>query len=284
METRVQLLERVTTIDGGDRRLAVGPGVRELERRRACGGAARPTRSTWRRSPRPSASRASPTRSRTSSGGPGSGSAAPGLRAYNLLVEGRTQALENDVVLSMKQAQTPAVSRVVRDETIRSYFEHEGHRTAVSQGALQAHADPWVGWCRTRRRRPGDQGALALRGRPRLGRRDRDATRCSRSCDDLGRATAKVHCVSDEGSEHPLVDVNVEAKITDVIGDRDDEFARDLAAFGRRVRRADARGPPPLRRRVPQRDDPRRRGRLGDPRGDRALLSRLKRASRIFQR
>ena len=24
---------------------------------------------------------------------------------------------------------------------------------------------------------------------------------------DLGRATAKVHCVSDAGSEHPLVDV-----------------------------------------------------------------------------
>ena len=49
---------------------------------------------------------------------------------------------------------------------------------------------------------------------------------------DLGRATAKVHCVSDEGYEHPLVDVNVEEKITDVIGGRDDEFARDLAAWG----------------------------------------------------
>ena len=49
---------------------------------------------------------------------------------------------------------------------------------------------------------------------------------------DLGRATAKVHCVSDEGSEHPLVNVDVEAKITDVIGGREDEFAQHLAAFG----------------------------------------------------
>jgi hypothetical protein len=49
---------------------------------------------------------------------------------------------------------------------------------------------------------------------------------------DLGRATAKVHCVSDAGSEHPLVDVNVEARITEVIGDRGDAFARDLAAWG----------------------------------------------------
>jgi hypothetical protein len=49
---------------------------------------------------------------------------------------------------------------------------------------------------------------------------------------DLGRATAKVHCVSDAGSEHPLVDVEVEAKITEVIGDRTEAFASDLADFG----------------------------------------------------
>ena len=106
-----------------------------------------PTRSTWTRSPRPSASRAISYAVKDIVGRSGFGIGSAGLRAYNLLVEGRTQALENDVVLSMKQAQTPAASRVVRDEQIRSYFEHEGHRTAVSQGALQAHADPWVGWC-----------------------------------------------------------------------------------------------------------------------------------------
>ena len=76
----------------------------------------------------------------------GFGIGCAGLRAYNLLVEGRTQALENDVVLSMKQAQRAAPTGR-RDERIRAYFEHEGHRTAVSQRALQAHADPWVGWC-----------------------------------------------------------------------------------------------------------------------------------------
>jgi hypothetical protein len=49
---------------------------------------------------------------------------------------------------------------------------------------------------------------------------------------DLGRATAKVHCVSDAGSEHPLVDVEVEASITRAIGDRVEAFAADLAGFG----------------------------------------------------
>ena len=106
-----------------------------------------PTRSTWTRSPRPSASSRISYAVKDIVGRSGFGIGSAGLRAYNLLVEGRTQALENDVVLSMKQAQTPAVSRIVRDERIRSYFEHEGHRTAVSQGALQAHSDPWVGWC-----------------------------------------------------------------------------------------------------------------------------------------
>ena len=36
------------------------------------------------------------------------------------------------------------------DERVSSYFEHQGHRTAVSQRALQANADPWLGWCTLR--------------------------------------------------------------------------------------------------------------------------------------
>src|SRR3712207_8030008 len=68
------------------------------------------------------------------------------ISAYNVLVEGPTQALENDVVLSMKQGNVAAPSRVVRDERIERYFKHHGHRTAVSQRALQAHADPWLGY------------------------------------------------------------------------------------------------------------------------------------------
>ena len=65
METRVQLLERVTTFDAGDRRLAPGPGRARARRRRALARARRLRRATWTRSPRPSASTASPTTSRT---------------------------------------------------------------------------------------------------------------------------------------------------------------------------------------------------------------------------
>jgi uncharacterized protein (DUF2252 family) len=161
----------------------------------------------------------------------GFGIGSAGLRAYNLLVEGRSQALENDVVLSMKQAQTPAPSRVVRDDRIRSAFEHEGHRTAVSQQALQAHADPWVGWCEL-----DGVGQVIKELSPYEADLDWGAVTEPEEMlpllRDLGRATAKIHCVSDAGSEHPLVDVDVEAKITEVIGDRVPAFAADLAEFG----------------------------------------------------
>jgi uncharacterized protein (DUF2252 family) len=161
----------------------------------------------------------------------GFGIGSAGLPAYNLLVEGRTQALENDVVLAMKQAQVPAPSRVVRDARIRDFFEHEGHRTAVSQHALQAHADPWVGWCELR-----GAGQVIKELSPYEADLEWGAVtepdEMLALVRDLGRATAKVHCVSDAGSEHPLVDVDVEVRISAVIGDRTEAFAAGLAAFG----------------------------------------------------
>ena len=101
----------------------------------------------------------------------------------------------------------------------------------MSQGALQAHADPWVGWTEL-----DGVGQVIKELSPYEADLDWDVVterdEMLPLVHDLGRATAKVHCVSDEGSEHPLVDVNVEAKISDVIGGRDDDFVRDLVAFG----------------------------------------------------
>ena len=48
----------------------------------------------------------------------------------------------------------------------------------------------------------------------------------------LGQATAKVHCVPDASSDQTLVDFDVEAAITEAIGDRVEEFADDVADFG----------------------------------------------------
>ena len=88
----------------------------------------------------------------------------------------------------------------------RGYFEHQGHRTAVSQRALQAHADPWLGWCEL-----GGVGQVVAELSPYEADLDWDAVT---DLDEilpllryLGQATAKVHCVSDAGSDQALVDV-----------------------------------------------------------------------------
>jgi uncharacterized protein (DUF2252 family) len=162
----------------------------------------------------------------------GFGIGSAGLPAYSLLVEGRTQALENDVVLSMKQGNVAAASRVVSDTSIRDYFEHQGHRTAVSQRALQAHADPWLGWCAL-----GGVGQVVKEVSPYEADIDWDQVT---DLDEafpllgyLGEATAKVHCVSDAGSEQTLVDFQTEEAILAVLDGRENEFADDLVAFGR---------------------------------------------------
>ena len=159
----------------------------------------------------------------------GFGIGSAGLPAYSLLVEGRSQALENDVLLSMKQGNVAAPSRVVDDATVRGAFHHHGHRTALSQRALQAHADPWLGWCEL-----DGVGQVVREVSPYDADLDWDAVHEPDEIVELvavlGQATAKVHCVSDATSES-LVDFQTEEAIRHAVGDRDDAFATDLAAF-----------------------------------------------------
>ena len=229
-QTRVHALERMTTLDGTERRFLRGGLVRELEddeREAVLGAYAGYLETIPEHKRRQSISYE--VKDVVGAAGYGIGSA--GLRAYSLLVEGRSQALENDVVLSMKQGQTTAISRVVRDDRLREHFEHEGHRTAISQQALQAHADPWVGWCAL-----DGVGYVVKELSPYEADLDwRGVTEPDEMLplvEQLGRATAKIHCVSDVGSDHPLVDIEVERSITERIGDGVEGFAAGLADFG----------------------------------------------------
>ena len=117
-------------------------------------------------------------------------------------MEGPTQALENDVVLSMKQGSVASPSRIVGDERLGRHFEHDGHRTAVSQRALQAHADPWLGYTEIE-----GVGFVVSELSPYVEDLDwsdlTEPEQMSPVLDYLGRATAKVHCVADEDSIQP---------------------------------------------------------------------------------
>ncbi|MGW4236557.1 DUF2252 domain-containing protein [Streptomyces sp. NPDC004749] len=160
--------------------------------------------------------------------GVGIGSA--GLPSYNILLEGNSDALENDVVIYMKQAQTPAVSRHITDGAVRDYFQHEGHRTVISQRALQAHADPWLGWTEL-----DGAGQLVAEVSPYAVDLDwsdlDDPEEISAVVADLGRATATMHASADDESGHSLVPFSTERAIDAAIAADEDGFGGLLVDF-----------------------------------------------------
>ncbi|CAN5583253.1 DUF2252 domain-containing protein [soil metagenome] len=231
LNTRVELLEKTTLIDEDfDRRFRRGPGVRELGE----------TERTRVRSAYEAYLETIPEAKRFRSltyevkdvvGRKGFGIGSAGLPAYNILVEGPTQALENDVVLSMKQGNVAAPSRIVHDERIEGYFEHHGHRTAASQRALQAHADPWLGYTEI-----DGVGFVVSELSPHVEDIDwsdlTEPEQMSPVLGYLGRATAKVHCVADEDSDPVIVDFQTEDEIVEAVSGNEDEFVREMVDFG----------------------------------------------------
>ncbi|MFI6843384.1 DUF2252 domain-containing protein [Kitasatospora sp. NBC_00085] len=223
LQTRVALLESETVVEGYDRRFRTVGGAIELDE---------PTRAEVLAAfenylaTLPPASRTRPESLRVKDvvGRRGIGIGSAGLPSYNLLLEGHTDALENDVIIYMKQGQTPAVSRHVTDPAIAGYFEHEGHRTVISQRALQAHSDPWLGYTTLH-----GHGQLVAEVSPYA--TDLDWTDLNELNDllavteYLGRATATMHAAADESSSgHSLVPFSTEHAI-------DAAIARDEAGF-----------------------------------------------------
>ncbi|MFE4602950.1 DUF2252 domain-containing protein [Kitasatospora indigofera] len=239
LQTRVALLDSETVIDGYDRRFRKGGGAFELDEATK---AEVLTAFEAYLTTLPPATRTRPDALRVKDvvGRRGIGIGSAGLPSYNLLLEGHTDALENDVIIYMKQGQTPAVSRHVTDPGIRGYFEHEGHRTVISQRALQAHSDPWLGYASLR-----GQGQLVAEVSPYA--TDLDWTDLNEQADlhsvtdYLGRATATMHAAADESSSgHTLVPFSTEHAIDAGIGKDEEGFTTMLAdfahAYGARAR------------------------------------------------
>jgi uncharacterized protein (DUF2252 family) len=160
----------------------------------------------------------------------GFGIGSAGLPAYNVLVEGYSQSLDNDVVLSMKQANVPAVSRFVDSRAVDKYFDHEAHRTVVSQRALQVHTDPLLGYTSL-----DGVGYVVAEVSPYEFDLDwgeiNEPDEMASVVQNLGRATAKVHCASDEDSDQSLVKFQTEEAICAVVEGRRKEFVADLTDY-----------------------------------------------------
>ncbi|WP_432086537.1 DUF2252 domain-containing protein [Streptomyces sp. bgisy095] len=227
--TRFGLLDSMTGIRDFERRFSAGRGAIELDAatRREVLTAFDAYLETL---PESSLARPDSYRVKDVVGRRGIGIGSAGLPSYNILLEGNSDALENDVVIYLKQAQTPAVSRHVTDAAVRGYFRHEGHRTVISQRALQAHADPWLGWTEL-----GGAGQLVAEVSPYAVDLDwsdiDDPAEIAATVADLGRATATMHAAADDSSGHSLVPFSTERAIDAAIGTDGEGFAELLVDF-----------------------------------------------------
>jgi uncharacterized protein (DUF2252 family) len=230
LSTRAGMLDRLTTVDDWDRRFRDAAGVRRLddaERDKVEAAFDRYLGTI----PKTKRFRVIAYDVKDVIGKTGFGVGSAGLPSYSVLIEGFNQALDNDVVLSMKQGNVAAPSRVVTDENVHEYFKHHGHRTAVSQRALQAHADPLLGYTEI-----DGVGFVVSEISPYEADLDwselTEPDELTEVIEQLGRAVAKVHCVSDTDSDQSLVDFQTEEAIVAVIGDDVEEFVADMVAFG----------------------------------------------------
>ncbi|MFJ4057907.1 DUF2252 domain-containing protein [Streptomyces albogriseolus] len=237
--TRFSLLDSMTEIRDFERRFAPGGGALELDAatRYKVLAAFDGYLETL---PDSSLARPDSYRVKDVVGRRGIGIGSAGLPSYNILLEGHSDALENDVVIYVKQAQTPAVSRHITDPAVREYFLHEGHRTVISQRALQAHADPWLGWTEL-----DGAGQLVAEVSPYAVDLDwsdlDDPEEMALVVADLGRATAAMHAAADDTSGESLVPFSTERAIDAAIAADEDalvpllvDFAHDYGARARR--------------------------------------------------
>ena len=230
LSTRYEMLHRITHVDDADRRFRHTSGVRELdkaeyEKVKAAFEAYQDT------IPKSKKFREIAYDVKDIVGRTGFGIGSAGLPSYNVLIEGFNQALDNDIVLSMKQGNVAAPSRVVDDEAVHKYFKNQGHRTAVSQRALQAYADPLLGHTEI-----DGVGFVVAELSPYESDLDwselTEPDELTEVIEQLGRAVAKVHCVGDADSDQELVGFQTEDAIAEMIGDRTDEFVDDIVEFG----------------------------------------------------
>ncbi|MHC0432088.1 DUF2252 family protein [Streptomyces sp. O3] len=161
----------------------------------------------------------------------GSGGSA-GRVAYDILLEGHSDAFENDVVIRLRQAAAPAVARHLTDRTaIGAHFQHEGHRTVAARRALQAHADPWLGWTEL-----DGAGQVVSELSPYAVGLDwsavDDVERIEALVGDLGRAAAALHAVADDERAHAEpVPFSTERAIDAAIAADEESFAPLLVDF-----------------------------------------------------
>ncbi|CAF0973172.1 unnamed protein product [Rotaria sp. Silwood1] len=184
---------------------------------------------------------------------PGIGSA--GRTSYSLLVQGKTQALESDVIIFMKPAVRSAVSSVIKDQNLAYYFQHDGLRTVLCAYAMHAVTSKWLGYATVNNQIPMVVDEVATHNRDLEWNNINDYEDICETIEYLGKAMAKIHCIADvdsiEREKHAQLHTNLlplhiipthtERTIQKAIGGNDEGFIQHMVSFamsyGDRVRR-----------------------------------------------
>ncbi|UJR27482.1 hypothetical protein I4U23_008767 [Adineta vaga] len=175
---------------------------------------------------------------------PGIGSA--GATSYNILIEGRTEALETDVVIFMKPATKSAVATVISNPDLEKYFQHDGIRTVLCAYAMHAVTTRWLGYATLNNEISLFVDEVATHSRDLDWTNINDFEEICQTAEILGKAMAKIHCVADvdsidrekHGGQHTdlipfdIIPRHSEITIRDAIAGRDEEFVKDMVSFG----------------------------------------------------
>lgn len=231
LQTRVGLLDSMTEIHDSERKFTPGRGAIQLDS--ATRDKVVQSFNRYLETLPKSSHHVRPQKQRIKDvvGRRGVGIGSAGLPSYNILLEGNSEALENDVVIYMKQSAPAAVSAHVKNDAAASYFHHEGHRTVISQRALQAHADPWLGWAEI-----DGVGQLVAEVSPYAVDLDwseiNDVDEMVTVAADLGRATAMMHGAGDDDNRHSeIVPFSPEQAIDAAISSNESGFLDLLVQF-----------------------------------------------------
>ncbi|CAF1121064.1 unnamed protein product [Didymodactylos carnosus] len=172
---------------------------------------------------------------------PGIGSA--GRMSYNFLIEGKSETLDDDVVLFMKEATESVISKFVRNPNLETYFQHNGMRTVLASYAMQSCTSKWLGYTTL-----GNVEFLVDEVSAHSVSLDwvdiNKLSQILKVAHFLGRATAKIHCVVDSESvsdiqgadlaslPFSIIPLHTEQTILGAIMNQNEEFINDMVRFG----------------------------------------------------
>ncbi|CAF3847247.1 unnamed protein product [Rotaria magnacalcarata] len=174
---------------------------------------------------------------------PGIGSA--GAISYNLLIQGKTQALESDVVIFMKPARKSAVTTVINNPVLDQYFKHDGLRTVLCAYAMHTVTSRWLGYTTLNNQIPLFVNDVAAHSQNLDWTNINDFEDICQTAEYLGKAMAKIHCIDDVDSndkgknEQEYTDLipfgtiprHSQITIRDAIDGNDEEFIKDIVLF-----------------------------------------------------